>query len=150
MDLAMAIRTEKIYDWIMENRATFGELAAIHNELVTVLGWDYEGDELIDISDFRDWVLSHSPLHAYHLGQQSDVDISNDVTGFVFEEKHLCGEKYKKLPEDAQLADYIDVWSIAKIIAESLNFDLIDLVTGLYEYMESEGMFDEGKSKSNM
>lgn len=139
----LVTRTKKIYDWIMENRATFGELAAINNKLVTELGWDYEGDELIDISDFRDWVLSHSPLHAYHLGQQSDVDISNDTTGFVVEEKHLCGEKYKKLPEDAQLADYIDVWSIAKIIAESLNFDLIDLVTGLYEYMESEGMFDE-------
>lgn len=150
MDLAMAIRTEKIYDWIMENRATFGELAAINNKLVTELGWDYEGDELIDISNFRDWVLSHSPLHAYHLGQISNVDISNDTTGFVVEEKHLCGEKYKKLPEDAQLADYIDVWSIAKIIAESFNFDLIDLISGLYEYMEREGMFDEGKSISNM
>lgn len=139
----LVTRTKKIYDWIMENRATFGELAAIHNKLVTELGWDYEGDELIDISDFRDWVLSHSPLHAYHLGQQSDVDISNDTTGFVVEVKHLWGEKYKKLPEDARLADYIDVWGIAQNIAESLNFDLIDLVTGLYEYMESEGMFDE-------
>ena len=149
MDLA--IRTEKIYDWIMENRATFGELAAIHNKLVTELGWwDYKGDELIDISDFRDWVLSHSPLHAYYLGQQSNVDITNDTMGFVIEEKHLFGEFYKKLPEDAYLADYIDVWSIAKIIAESLNLDLIDLISGLYEYMEEEGMFDEGKSISNM
>lgn len=149
MDLV--IRTERIYDWIMENRATFGELAAIHNELVTKLGaWDYNGDELIDISDFRDWVLSHSPLHAYYLGQQSNVDITNDTMGFVIEEKHLSGELYKKLPEDAHLADYIDVWSIAKIIAESLNLDLIDLISGLYEYMEEEGMFDEGKSISNM
>lgn len=150
MDLAMAIRTEKIYDWIMENRATFGELAAINNKLVTELGWDYHGVEMIDISDFRDWVLSHSPLHAYHLGQQSNVDITNDTMGFVVEEKHLCGELYKKLPEDAHLADYIDVWSIAKIIAESLNLDLIDLISGLYEYMEEMGMFDEGKSISNM
>lgn len=150
MDLAMAIRTEKIYDWIMENRATFGELAAIHNRLVTELGWDYDGDELIEISDFRDWVLSHSPLHAYQLGQQSNVDITNDTMGFVIEEKHLGGELYKKLTEDAHLADYIDVWSIAKIIAESLNLDLIDLISGLYEYMEEEGMFDEGKSISNM
>lgn len=149
MDLA--IRTEKIYDWIMENRATFGELAAIHNRLVTKLGWwDYEGDELIDISDFRNWVLSHSPLHAYHLGQQSNVDITNDTMGFVVEEKRLWGEFYKKLPENARLADYIDVWNIAEIIAESLNFDLIDLISGLYEYMEEEGMFDEGKSISNM
>lgn len=149
MDLA--IRTEKIYDWIMENRATFGELAAIHNRLVTKLGWwDYEGDELIDISDFRDWVLSHSPLHAYHLGQQSSVDITNDTMGFVIEEKHLCGEFYKKLPKKARLADYIDVWSIAKIIAESLNLDLIGLISGLHEYMKEEGMFDEGKSISNM
>ena len=146
----LVTRTKKIYDWIMENRATFGELAAIHNRLVTKLGWDYEGDELIDISDFRDWVLSHSPLHAYYLGQQSNVDITNDTTGFVIEEKHLCGEFYKKLPEDAHLVDYIDVWSIAKIIAESLNLDLIDLISGLYEYMEEEGMFDEGKSISNM
>lgn len=149
MDLA--IRTGKIYDWIMENRATFGELAAIHNRLVTELGWwDYHGNELIDISDFRDWVLSHSPLHAYLLGQQSNVAITNDTTGFVIEEKHLWGEFYKKLPEDAHLADYIDVWSIAKTIAESLNLDLIDLISGLYEYMEEEGMFDEGKSISNM
>ena len=149
MDLA--IRTEKIYDWIMENRATFGELAAIHNRLVTNLGWwDYEGDELIDLSDFRNWVLSHSPLHAYHLGQQSNVDITNDTMGFVVEEKRLWGEFYKKLPENARLADYIDVWNIAEIIAESLNFDLIDLISGLYEYMEEEGMFDEGKSISNM
>lgn len=149
MDLA--IRTEKIYDWIMENRATFGELAAIHNRLVTELGWwDYKGDELIDISDFRDWVLSHSPLHAYYLGQQSNVDITNDTMGFVIEEKHLFGEVYKKLPEDAHLVDYIDVWSIAQIIAESLNLDLIDLISGLYEYMEEEEMFDEGKSISNM
>lgn len=149
MDLA--IRTEKIYDWIMENRATFGELAAIHNRLVTKLGWwDYEGDELIDISDFRNWVLSHSPLHAYHLGQQSNVDITNDTMGFVVEEKRLWGEFYKKLPENARLADYIDVWGIAKIIAESLNLDLIDLISGLHEYMEEMGMFDEGKSISNM
>ena len=26
----LVTRTKKIYDWIMENRATFGELAAIH------------------------------------------------------------------------------------------------------------------------
>lgn len=148
MDLA--IRIEKIYVWIMENRATFGELAAIHNRLVTELGWDYYGDELIDISDFRNWVLSHSPLHAYQLGQQSNVDIANDTKGFVIEEKHLWGEFYKKLPADAHITDYIDVWSIAKIIAKSLNLDLIDLISGLYEYMEEEGMFDEGKSISNM